>query len=305
MALSLTDVCQLGIGVLSIFGGFPKKIAPPERAVIVWTGAASLLATLAILAVKIFGLMSSSSSSKILWSILALCSLAASAVSCFLYVSSRQTLTADYAGTSRIVGTEYTDEAKKHLESNANLSNEDLLYHFGGKAAKAWTDRSLKRSRRILAIEYALFIACLAFGLNLALEVLNRDWKPAEVQREPTFKEMASGLRDVHFDLNRSDIGEDASEKLNEDVATLGKIFNRFPGAHVTVEGYCDDQGSSDYNLKLGFQRADEVKKRLISAGMPADKLEVSSLGKESFLCGNADEQCRQKNRRVHLAVTE
>jgi outer membrane protein OmpA-like peptidoglycan-associated protein len=304
MALSLTDVCQLGVSVLSLFGGFPKKVAPPERAAIVWTGAASLLATIAILAVKIFGLMSSSSSSKILWSILALCSLAASALSCFLYVSSRQTRTADYAGTSRIIGTEYTDKAKNHLKTNGNLSDEQLLFDFGGNAAEVWTDSSLKHSRRVLGIEYALFIACLAFGLNLAMEVLNRGGNPPEVQREPTFKEMASGLRDVHFDLNRSDIAEDASEKLNEDVAVLGRIFKRFPGAHVTIEGYCDDQGSSDYNLKLGFQRADEVK-RLLSADVPADKLEVSSLGKESFLCGDADEQCRQKNRRVHLVVTE
>jgi outer membrane protein OmpA-like peptidoglycan-associated protein len=305
MALSLTDVCQLGVSVLSLFGGFPKKIAPPERAAIIWTGAASLLATIAILAVKIFGLMSAGSSSKMLWLILALCSLAASALSCFFYVSSRQARTADYAGTSRIIGTEYTDKAKNHLKSSANLSDEQLLFDFGGRAAEVWTDASLKRSRRILAIEYALFIACLAFGLNLALEVLNRDWSPVEVQREPTFKEMTSGLRDVHFDLNRSDIGEDASEKLNEDIAVLGKIFKRFPGARVTVEGYCDDQGSSDYNLKLGFERADEVKKKLAGGDVPADRLEVSSMGKESFLCGDADEPCRQKNRRVHLAVTE
>jgi outer membrane protein OmpA-like peptidoglycan-associated protein len=305
MALSLTDVCQLGVSVLSLFGGFPKKIAPPERAVIVWTGAASLLATIAILAVKIFGLMSSGSSSKILWIILALCSLAASALSCFLYVSSRQTRIADYSGTSRIIGTEYTEEAKKHLQSSVNLSNEELLFDFGGRAGKVWTAPSLKRSQRILAIEYALFIACFAFGLNLALEVLNRDRKPVVVKQEPTFKEMASGLRDVHFYLNRSDIGEDASEKLNEDVAILGKIFKRFPSARVTIEGYCDDQGSSDYNLKLGFQRADEVKKKLVSAEVPADRLEVSSMGKESLLCGDADEPCRQKNRRVHLVVTE
>jgi outer membrane protein OmpA-like peptidoglycan-associated protein len=305
MALTLAEVSELGIGVLSLFGGLAKNIAPPERAAMVWTGIASLIAALMFVAVKILGLMSLDSSSKILWGGIALASIVSSLVASWVYIASNQTRTVPYGKASRIAGTVYTAKASAYRTSKNTNSDEQLLLDYGGNTAEVWTEASLKRSRQVLGIEYSIFVACLAFGLNLSLEVLNHDWSHVAVKPEPTLKELASTLKDVHFEFNRSDIGEDASEKLDEDKTILAKILQRFSGVHVTVEGHGDDQGSSDYNLNLGYRRADEVKKKLSQLGISPNRLATSSLGKGSPLCSQEVEECREKNRRVHLVVNE
>jgi outer membrane protein OmpA-like peptidoglycan-associated protein len=307
MALTLTEVSELGVGLVSLFGGLLKKIAPPERAAMIWTGIASLIAALMFLAVKILGLISSdSSSSKILWGGVALGSIVVSLIACWIYLLSSDTRTVPWADTSKkIIGTEYSAEAKQYRTDNNVNSDEQLLFEYGGKTSEVWTEASLKRSRRILGIEYAIFVACLAFGLNLSIEVINHKWKDAPPKPEPTFKELASTLKDVHFVYNRSDIGEDAIEKLDEDKTVLLKLFKRFPGAHVTIEGFGDDRGTDRYNLDLGYRRADQVKNELIQLGISPDRLATSSLGKGTHLCSQNDEECRGKNRRVHLAVNE
>jgi outer membrane protein OmpA-like peptidoglycan-associated protein len=302
------DAFQSGVTLLTAAGSLLIRVAPPGRMEKIWTGAAALIAALIFLfvKVKISDDASVNASSKEFWFGVALISLIVGIVSSVFYILSWQKRTAKHDGKSKVIGTELTPDGIKLRDKNPNISKDRLLFDAGGDASLAWTRDSLHRSHVILGVEYSLLVACLAFGLNVAAEVYRHDWKPkVNADTPPTLERLASELRDVHFDLNRSDIGGDAAEKLNEDADTLRKIFKQFPGARVTVEGYCDDQGSSDYNLRLGFKRADVVKQKLIGADVPADKMEVASLGKESFLCRDTDEPCRQKNRRVHLAVTE
>ena len=72
-----------------------------------------------------------------------------------------------------------------------------------------------------------------------------------------------------------------------------------------SLEGFCDDQGTPEHNLSLAYNRAEATRSALISAGVPKEKLQVASHGKNSPLCGDDTEECRQKNRRVHVAAFE
>jgi peptidoglycan-associated lipoprotein len=72
-------------------------------------------------------------------------------------------------------------------------------------------------------------------------------------------------------------------------------------GINITIEGHCDERGSTDYNLALGDQRAGAVKSALVSAGVNASRIKTISYGKEKPFCNESNEACWQQNRRGHL----
>jgi peptidoglycan-associated lipoprotein len=107
-------------------------------------------------------------------------------------------------------------------------------------------------------------------------------------------------LADVFFDLDKSEIREDAKAPLSKDADWM----KTWAGTTVMVEGHCDPRGSSEYNLALGSRRADAVKSYLVSLGVPADRLVVVSKGKEQPFCHDENDACWQQNRRGHFIVT-
>ena len=67
----------------------------------------------------------------------------------------------------------------------------------------------------------------------------------------------------------------------------------------AVIEGHADEQGTREYNLALGFRRANAVREYLVSRGVPANRLEVTSYGKERPVQICSDESCYSQNRRA------
>lgn len=67
----------------------------------------------------------------------------------------------------------------------------------------------------------------------------------------------------------------------------------------AVIEGHADEQGTREYNLALGARRADEARSYLVSKGVPANRLQVVSYGKERPIEVCSDEACYAKNRRA------
>lgn len=67
----------------------------------------------------------------------------------------------------------------------------------------------------------------------------------------------------------------------------------------AVVEGHADEQGTREYNLALGFRRANAVREYLVSRGVPAGRLEVTSYGKERPIAVCSNETCYGQNRRA------
>ena len=67
----------------------------------------------------------------------------------------------------------------------------------------------------------------------------------------------------------------------------------------AVIEGHADEQGTREYNLALGFRRANAVREYLVSRGVPASRLEVTSYGKERPIEICSDESCYAQNRRA------
>jgi peptidoglycan-associated lipoprotein len=109
----------------------------------------------------------------------------------------------------------------------------------------------------------------------------------------------AQNVRDAFFDLDKSDIRDDARAALTKDA----EFLRSYPQVRVSIEGHCDERGSTEYNLGLGQRRAEAAKNYLVSLGISADRMETVSWGKERPFCTEHNEQCWQQNRRAHFVL--
>ena len=73
--------------------------------------------------------------------------------------------------------------------------------------------------------------------------------------------------------------------------------------AQVLLVGHTDDRGEADFNYLLGLQRAQSLKKLLISQGMNQEIIRVASRGEKDPLVENISEVDRKKNRRVEILI--
>ena len=120
--------------------------------------------------------------------------------------------------------------------------------------------------------------------LGKSLDDLNRD----------------SPLKPVFFELDSSDVSADGQRVLQENAAVLKK----YATWQVTIEGHCDERGTAEYNLALGERRALAAKNYLVSLGIPADKVQTVSYGKEFPFDPGHDDGAWSKNRRAHFVIT-
>lgn len=107
----------------------------------------------------------------------------------------------------------------------------------------------------------------------------------------------SQNVKDVYFDYDKSDVRGDQQSSVQADAQFFGQHSNM----NFTVEGHCDERGSTEYNLALGDQRASAVKNALTAAGVNASRIKTISYGKEKPFCTESNEACWQQNRRGHL----
>ena len=114
-------------------------------------------------------------------------------------------------------------------------------------------------------------------------------------------------------DLNRNSPFEPAffpldSAELDDqgrDVVTANAaLLKQYPTWVVTIEGHCDERGTSEYNLALGERRAVAVKTYLASLGISPDRVRTVSYGKEFPFDPGHDEEAWASNRRAHFVIT-
>ena len=115
-------------------------------------------------------------------------------------------------------------------------------------------------------------------------------------------QDLINRIQDAYFDYDKHTLRPDAQSTLQSDAKTLSEIIQQYPKFSLTVEGYCDERGSAEYNIALGEARAQQAKQFLVGLGLPAAQLKTVSFGKEKQVCSEHDEACWQKNRRAHIA---
>ena len=117
---------------------------------------------------------------------------------------------------------------------------------------------------------------------------------PPSVSEEDLFNQ---NIKDVYFDYDKSDLRGDQQSSVQADSQFMGQHTN----INVTIEGHCDERGSTEYNLALGDRRASAVKDALVASGVSASRIKTISYGKEKPFCTESNEACWQQNRRGHF----
>jgi peptidoglycan-associated lipoprotein len=118
-------------------------------------------------------------------------------------------------------------------------------------------------------------------------------------KREFLEKRQAFENQDVYYDYDAYTLSPPAKKVLDDKIAFL----KQYPKVKVTVEGHCDERGTTEYNLALGERRANAAYQYIVNSGLQTQKLSSVSYGKERPISTGHDEASYAKNRRAHFQV--
>ena len=110
-----------------------------------------------------------------------------------------------------------------------------------------------------------------------------------------------SWLTPVYFELDSSDLLPQTRDTL----ARLHAWLGAHPKTTLTIEGHCDEQGTTEYNIGLGQRRAQAMVEYLARLGTQAGRLSAVSYGAERPAADGHDEIAWAKNRRGEFRVGE
>jgi outer membrane protein OmpA-like peptidoglycan-associated protein len=114
-------------------------------------------------------------------------------------------------------------------------------------------------------------------------------------------------LTPIHFNLNKSNIREDAVLILKNNIDVLTK----HPELSILIYGFADSRGAEAYNLPLSKKRAQHVKDYLVSKGIKSSQIEQINGKGETFILNKCTEgiSCEDSehevNRRVEFVIFE
>jgi len=93
-------------------------------------------------------------------------------------------------------------------------------------------------------------------------------------------------------------------EKVSE-LEVLTEFMTNKPKVKILVEGHTDNIGSIFTNDKLSLQRAESVRKYLISKKIAPNRIKVKGYGSKSPISSNTTEFGRKLNRRTEIVIIE
>jgi peptidoglycan-associated lipoprotein len=117
--------------------------------------------------------------------------------------------------------------------------------------------------------------------------------------RDAAIDEMMRNFQRVHFTFDSAQL----TERTRDALAANVDIMSRFPEVELEVQGHCDEQGATEYNLALGERRAESIRKYMVMAGVAARRISTISYGEEKPLLEGASEEAYRVNRRAEFRV--
>ncbi|MEA1996236.1 MAG: peptidoglycan-associated lipoprotein Pal [Gemmatimonadota bacterium] len=98
----------------------------------------------------------------------------------------------------------------------------------------------------------------------------------------------------IYFDFDKSDVKPEYRSVLMD----IAGVMKEFSDITVSIEGHCDERGTTAYNLALGERRANAAKQFLIDSGVPGSRIDAKSWGEEKPVAMGHNEGAWSKNRR-------
>ena len=105
----------------------------------------------------------------------------------------------------------------------------------------------------------------------------------------------------VYFDYDKADIKAEAKPVLEK----KAEFLRANASYKVTIEGYCDERGTNEYNMALGDRRAKSAMKYLNALGISANRMSTVSYGEEKPADPGHNEAAWAKNRRGEFKLSK
>lgn len=103
--------------------------------------------------------------------------------------------------------------------------------------------------------------------------------------------------RTVYFDFDSSDIRPDGRPVIE----AQARYLKSHSSAVTLLEGNTDERGTREYNIGLGYRRANAVRDALIAYGVSPSQIKTMSYGEERPVAFCHEESCWKLNRRVEF----
>jgi peptidoglycan-associated lipoprotein len=123
------------------------------------------------------------------------------------------------------------------------------------------------------------------------------------VETDTTYATQEIALGAVYFGLDKANLTADARKIVEANVQAI-KSAAAMARYTVTIEGNCDDRGTTAYNIALGQKRADELKANYVRLGIPAANIVTVSYGEEKPVCTESTQACWAQNRRADTLLS-
>ncbi len=108
-----------------------------------------------------------------------------------------------------------------------------------------------------------------------------------------------AGSDTVYFGTDEYQLDESAKATL----AAQAQWLLANPNVRASIEGHADERGTREYNQALGERRANAARDFLVSQGVPAARLVVTSWGKERPVATGSNEEAWAQNRRAATVI--
>ena len=142
--------------------------------------------------------------------------------------------------------------------------------------------------------------------LEYDVQALNRDIDTLsamlqqfrEIDRPELINLMQAGIAmDLLFRTDEHVLADTTGRRLAE----LARDVSAMPDIRVQLDGFADERGDADYNLKLSEKRVEFVREQLISAGIHPSRIRVAAHGEAPAQDESADSYALE--RRVSLKL--
>ncbi len=125
-------------------------------------------------------------------------------------------------------------------------------------------------------------------------QILNIFLKPLRVGEQIV-------LNNIFFETDSYQLKSQSEVELQR----LILFLNENEKLKIQLIGHTDNVGSQEYNLNLSAQRAREVYRYLVNAGINADRLSFKGEGMKQPVASNDTKEGRAKNRRTEMKIVE
>jgi len=127
--------------------------------------------------------------------------------------------------------------------------------------------------------------------------------KGAEVTKDIALSPYSQGETRllVFFDFDKSELKEESYPDLDNAIQFLQEKSD----VKIRIEGYTDNVGDKNYNVKLSTDRANAVSKYLANNGIDKSRITTKGFGEENPVAPNTSDDNRARNRRVEMKVVQ